>query len=191
MMREDFWDKHEFEAALSFQISDELYTQIVSCYMTLESMFPDKESMLSYYWINGQDGILNLYQVVLQLHHLINQNDVLTAENNTLKEQVHHQKELDSKEVLYKKSTILENYHSLANDYLETCKKMDDSDTSQYDINDLNNLYLRLKGVLIFLSNIKAISREHYFNENEKLLLAFCNTSYYKAYELKKCTTTF
>lgn len=70
MPRKEFWNKHEFEAALNLEISNETYAQTKFCYIVLEPMFPDRHSILSYYRLNGEDGISKLYQVALHLHNL-------------------------------------------------------------------------------------------------------------------------
>ena len=48
-MRERFWNKHDFESALILEVSNETYSQMEFCYLILESMFPDMQSVISYY----------------------------------------------------------------------------------------------------------------------------------------------
>ncbi len=71
-MRERFWNKHDFESALILEVSNETYSQMEFCYLILESMFPDMQSVISYYWLNGEDGFLKLYPIALQLQECRN-----------------------------------------------------------------------------------------------------------------------
>ena len=48
-MRERFWNKHDFESALILEVSNETYHQIEFCYLILEPIFPDMQSVISYY----------------------------------------------------------------------------------------------------------------------------------------------
>ena len=71
-MRERFWNKHDFESALILEVSNETYHQIEFCYLILEPIFPDMQSVISYYWLNGEDGFLKLYPIALQLQECRN-----------------------------------------------------------------------------------------------------------------------
>ena len=74
-MRERFWNKHDFETALNLEVSNETYSQIEFCYLVLEHLFPDMQSVISYYWLNGEDGFLKLYPIASTLHELQNYAD--------------------------------------------------------------------------------------------------------------------
>lgn len=78
--------RQEFESLVNNKVSITSYSEARFCLELLSEMFPDWDTLASYYCLNGPEGIRKLYQVATRVYSLQNERERLLHLADTLKE---------------------------------------------------------------------------------------------------------